>query len=176
MHRLSNLRLVTSSEASWNGLRKTSILSLLEQVLDRLEEGVIVTDSGDPDRGPLIRYANRAFSRMTGYTVAELVGQSPRLLQGPRTDTEITARIKEHYEAGDRTRGESVNYRKDGSEFIMHWQVFPVQDAGGRTTHYIGIHKDISRIRRLEEDLLQAQKMDAIGRLARGISRDLQRR
>ena len=164
--------MVTSSDASWKGLSAENALSLFEQVLDHLEEGVIVTDSGDGDRGPSICYANRAFSRMTGYPSDELIGRSPRLLQGPRTDTDITARLKNLYEDGDRTRGESVNYRKDGSEFVMHWQVFPVAGDEGRTTHYIGIHKDISRIRRLEENLLQAQKMDAIGRLAGGIAHD----
>ena len=96
---------------------------LLGSALDHIEEGVIVTDIGSSSNGPPICYANRAFSRMTGYATEELIGRSPRLLHGPKTDTGVTTRLKAHYEAGDSTRGESVNYRKDGSEFVMHWQV-----------------------------------------------------
>lgn len=145
---------------------------LLGSALDHIEEGVIVTDIGSSSNGPTICYANRAFSRMTGYATEELIGRSPRLLHGPKTDTGVTTRLKAHYEAGDSTRGESVNYRKDGSEFVMHWQVHPVRGADGGITHYIGVHKDVSRIRRLEESLLQAQKIDAVARLASGIAHD----
>ncbi len=119
-----------------------------------------------------ICYANRAFAQITGYRLEELLGQSARLLHGPKTDTEVTERMNAHYEAGNKARGESINYCKDGSEFTMQWQVFPVIQAGEKIAHTIGIHKDVSRIRRLEEDLLQAQKMDAVGRLARGIAHD----
>ncbi len=77
-----------------------------------------------------ICYANRAFAQITGYRLEELLGQSARLLHGPKTDTEVTERMNAHYEAGNKARGESINYCKDGSEFTMQWQVFPVIQAG----------------------------------------------
>jgi len=163
---------MSTSEVNRNDPGPKITLSLLEAALDHLEEGVIVTDNGTETSGPTISYANRAFTRMTGYASGELIGQSPRLLHGPKTDTEVIARLKEYYEAGDSTRGESVNYRKDGSEFVMNWQVHPVRGKQGIITHYIGVHKDVSRIRRLEGNLLQAQKIDAVARLASGIAHD----
>lgn len=145
---------------------------VLKAALDHLEEGVVVTNAGNGTTGSTICYANRAFVHLTGYTLEELLGQSPHLLHGPKTDTEVAERLNAHFEAGNKARGESINYGKDGSEFTMQWQVFPVVQADEKIAHTIGIHRDVSRIRRLEEDLLQAQKMDAVGRLARGIAHD----
>lgn len=142
---------------------------MLEAALDHLEEGVIVTTADRKTSGSTICYANRAFAQISGYSLEELLGQSPGLLHGPKTDPEG---MNAHYEAGDKARGESINYCKNGSEFTMQWQVFPVVQAGEKIPHTIGIHKDVSRIRRLEEGLLQAQKMDAVGQLAQGIAHD----
>jgi len=132
----------------------------------------MVTDTGNGTSGATICYANHAFVKLSGYSLEDLLGQSPRLLHGPKTDPEVTEGLKARFETGNKARVESTIYSKDGIEFTMQWQVFPVVEANEMIAHVIGIHKDVSRIRRLEEDLLQAQKMDAVGRLARGIAHD----
>jgi len=99
-------------------------LSLLETLLDHSYDAVLVTDSA-PDQK--IIYANAAFEQLTGYNAEELVGKSPKILQGPSTDREETARLGRLLREGKSFEGQAVNYRKDGAPFMMSWRVEPVR-------------------------------------------------
>jgi PAS domain S-box-containing protein len=98
-------------------------LSLLETLLNRSYDAVLVTDS---TADPKIIYANAAFATLTGYGTQELLGKSPRVLQGPSTDQKETARLGHLLREGKSFEGQAVNYRKDGTPFMMSWRVEPV--------------------------------------------------
>ena len=88
---------------------------------------------------------------MTGYEAVEVVGRSPRLLQGPGTDRSVLDRMRAALEAGERFQGEALNYRKDGSTYTVEWLITPVREPGGRITHWVSAQRDVTE-RRAGED------------------------
>ncbi len=114
---------------------------LLEASIAESFNGVLITETGP---GYPIVYANAAFSEMTGYAPDEVMGQSPAMLQGPNTDPDVIARLSREIEAGKLFHGRAVNYRKDGSEFMMEWKIVPIRNAFNDISHYLAIQKDVS--------------------------------
>lgn len=143
--------------------------------LDALAESVIITDAELERPGPAIVYANPSNNRMTGWPASEVLGRSPRMFQGPRTDREVLARLRRELEAGRMFFGQTWNYRRDGTPFMMRWQVAPVRDEAGRTTHYVAVQRDVTeqwradeafRRRTLELETIARHSPDAILRFA----------
>ncbi|MDJ0667365.1 MAG: PAS domain-containing protein, partial [Desulfobacterales bacterium] len=85
---------------------------LLEASIAESFNGVLITESGP---GYPIVYANAAFSEMTGYAPDEVIGLSPAILQGPKTNQEVIERLSRDLEEGQMFHGRAINYRKDGS-------------------------------------------------------------
>ena len=85
-----------------------------------------------------------AFERMTGWMADEIVGKSPRLLQGVKTDHSVFEDMRDALRRGDRWEGQAVNYRKNGAEFVMEWSITPLKDASGRTTHFVAVQRDVT--------------------------------
>lgn len=135
-----------------------SHVALLESVLSHANDSVLITEA-EPinEPGPRIVYANAAFTRTTGYSLPEIVGRNPRLLQGPRSDDKIRARIRAALEHWEPIEVELVNYRKDGTEFWVELSIAPVADAHGNYSHWISIQRDITERKRLSEHLDQAR-------------------
>lgn len=118
---------------------------LFKAAADYAFNAITITTASD-DGGPgVIVYVNEAFTEMTGYTAEEVLGQNPGVLQGPNTEQEVLQRLGEQIRRGEIFHGETVNYRKDGSEFILEWQVIPVKTEG-KTTHHVAIQHDISGV------------------------------
>ena len=84
--------------------------------LDNAFDAMVVTTSELDPPGPEILYVNPAFTRVTGYTVAEALHRTPRILQGPKTDREQLARLRRELAAGRFATGEIINYRKNGED------------------------------------------------------------
>ena len=131
---------------------------------------MIVTDPRQPDN-PII-FANRAFLAMTGYAPEELVGRNCRFLQGPETDRETIAEVRQAIAERREFATEILNYRKNGSTFWNALFVSPVYNAAGELVYYFGSQLDVSRRRDAEDALGQAQKMEALGQLTGGIAHD----
>ena len=131
-------------------------LAVLLAAIEASSEAILITSAELECPGPHIEYANPAFTRMTGYEAGDVLGRTPRLLQGPGTDRTVLDRMRATLVAGDRFQGEAVNYRKDGSTYMVEWLIAPVRDAGGRTTHWISAQRDITERRAYEDrqDLL----------------------
>jgi len=147
-------------------------LRLLNSAVWQAKESVMITDAQLDLPGPKIVFVNPAFTQMTGYSSAEVIGQTPRILQGPRTDQDLLARLRETLERGEVFDGEAIQYRKDGTEYVQEWQIAPLRDAEGKITHYLAIQRDISAHRKLEAQFRQSQKMEAFGQLAGGVAHD----
>lgn len=148
-------------------------LRLAQQALAQIRESVVITDAELDEPGPKIVYVNEAFTRMTGYRPEEVIGKSPRILQGPKTTRRTLDRLRAQLEKGEAFEGEDVNYRKDGSEFQIKWYIEPIRDKSGKIVYFVAVQRDVTESRRLEAQLLQAQRLEGIGLLASGIAHDL---
>ncbi len=94
-------------------------------------------------------YVNPAFLKLTGYSEEEIIGKSPKILQGKETFFESTQRLKEQCLKGEVFEGENINYKKDGTRYWVEWVVTPIKDEKGNITNYLSIQKDISREKKL---------------------------
>ena len=103
---------------------------VLSESLRTLEESVVITEGELDEPGPKMRFVNDAFTRMSGYGWDELIGNTPRMLQGPDTDHGETSRLKRDLKAGRTFRGEAVNYRKGGGRYLVQWTASPVWAYG----------------------------------------------
>ena len=135
---------------------------LLRSALEQSFNSVLITDAQPGPMGPRIVYANPAFCEMTGYSAAELLGQTPRILQGELTSPEVLQSLRECLQADRFFRGSTINYRKDGRPYTVEWNISPVKDEAGVTTHYVSVQQDISAVTeaRATSQLL-AQALDA---------------
>jgi len=119
-----------------------------------------------------IEYVNPAFESLTGYSREEVLGKQPSIL---RSGVQSPAFYKELWEtilSGKVFRGTLVNKKKSGENFHSEKTITPVRDPWGKITHFISNDRDITERKRLEAQLLQATKMDAIGQLAGGVAHD----
>ena len=128
-------------------------LRLLESVAVHARDSIIITEAEPIDRpGPRILYCNAAFTKATGYEPEDVIGQTPRILQGARTTPESRARLRRALEAWEPIEIELINYRKDGSEFWVELSIVPVADESGWYTHWVSVQRDITE-RKATEDL-----------------------
>lgn len=152
--------------------RTEESLRLLSSAVKQSKESIMITEADLNLPGPKIIFVNPAFTQMTGYTPAEVLGLTPRLLQGPRTDRAVLDRLRRSLEAGDTFSGENINYRKDGTEFVLEWQIAPLRNSRSEITHFVAIQRDITARKRLEAQLVQSQKMETVGKLAGGVAHE----
>lgn len=133
---------------------------------------VITRAEPDADGQHSIVFVNEAFERHTGWSRAEAIGRPSTMLDGPGTDPTVVARVREHLRRGESIRAEVLHYTKEGREYWVEQVIVPVYDLQERHTHWVSVHRDISDRKGLEGQLFQAQKMEAVGRLAGGIAHD----
>ena len=124
-------------------------------VLDQASDAILITDSDLASPGPKILYANASFCRMTGYSVEELLGQSPRLLQGPETDRKVLDQLVATLASGLPYIGHTTNYRKDRTPFEIEWQISPIRSSDGRVIQYLSLHRDVTERKSFERSIEQ---------------------
>ena len=130
-------------------------LRLLESAVTTTNDAVLITEAEPIDElGPRIQYVNPAFTRMTGYTLEEVLGKTPRILQGEKTDRATLDRIRTALRNWQSVRADLINYRKDGTEFWVELSIVPIADESGWFTHWVAVQRDISD-RKLAETALQ---------------------
>ncbi|MFQ3617424.1 MAG: ATP-binding protein [Cyanobacteriota bacterium] len=130
--------------------------NLLQSVVLHANDSIVITEAEPLDApGPKIVFVNAAFCRMTGYRPEDVIGKTPRILQGPKTDRAALARLKDALRQWQPTMVELLNYRKDGSEFWVEISLVPVANADGWYTHWIAIQRETSDRKRLETELLK---------------------
>jgi diguanylate cyclase (GGDEF)-like protein/PAS domain S-box-containing protein len=137
-------------------------LRQLAAAVEHAEDAIVITSIDLTPPGPTIVFANRAFTKMTGYTAAEVIGESPRILQGPKTDRTLLNRLRQTLEAGHVFYGETINYRKDGTEFYNEWHIEPICNPKGEITHYLAIQRDITQRKQTEAQLVYAAFHDGL--------------
>jgi len=117
-------------------------LALLQVVAENSFDSVLVTDASPAGK---IIYANKAFKKLTGYDPGSVLGKTPRILQGPGTDKKVIERLSTALKSGGRFEGKAINYKKDGTPFIMLWRVLPIK-VGRKITAWVAIQREGSSI------------------------------
>jgi len=144
------------------GLRDHSA-SLFEAALESSYDSVLITDANLDH--PVIVYVNQAFCSMTGYSPDEILGKTPAILQGERTESHVVKGLKKALQAGHAFEGRTVNYRKNGEPFHIEWRTSPVVDDNGQTTHYIAIQRDVTSQVRQVRRLKRLAEIDGLTKL-----------
>lgn len=118
---------------------------LLESVLEQSYNAILITDADLSPDGQRIVYVNQAFCRMTGYSREEIIGKTPRILQGPLTNREVIADLRDCLRTGRPFSGSAINYRKDGSTYGVEWNISPIRNqVTGELTHFVSVQQDVS--------------------------------
>lgn len=134
---------------------------LLVAALNAAANGIIITD-----KDAVIKWANPAFSRLTGFSLDEAIGHKPNeLIQSGAQDTEFYHEMWGQLLAGNHWRGEIINKRKDGSLYHEELSIASVKNSRGDITHFIGIKEDISERKNLEETVKQLAFYDPLTQL-----------
>ncbi len=139
----------------------------LSQAVEQSPASIMITDVEGK-----IEFVNARFSETTGYSLAEALGQNPRILKSGETPADEYRRLWETISSGGVWRGEFHNRKKSGELFWEQATIAPIRDAGNAITHFLAVKEDITERKNLEEQLRQVQKMEAIGQLAGGIAHD----
>jgi PAS domain S-box-containing protein len=133
---------------------------LLTQIIENTNDVVIVTRAGLLDEpGPVIEYVNAAFTRLTGYLPEEVIGKSPRILQGPGTDAATRRRIRDALRRGEPVREEILNYAKDGQEYWLDLQIIPLRGPKGELTHFAAIERDLTERHQAEQAQRESEQL-----------------
>ena len=131
-------------------------LRLLESAIVRINDIILITEAQPIDEpGPKIVYVNDAFERRTGYRRDEVIGQTPRLLQGPQTQRQELDRIRTALQNWQPIRSELINYTKSGEPFWLELDIMPITDTAGHYTHWVAVQRDITQRRQVQEQLAQ---------------------
>ena len=117
---------------------------MLENAMVHSFHGIMITKA---EPGYPVVYVNDAFAEITGYSAEEILGKSPAILQGPKTDRAELDRLNQALSAGKLFHGEAINYRKDGSEFVMEWKIVPIKNEKEVTSHYLALQRDVTKFR-----------------------------
>ncbi len=142
-------------------------LRKLWRAVEQSADLVIITDLSG-----VIEYVNPAFEALTGYSPEEVIGRTPRILKSGQQAPALYQELWQTILSGGVFRGILVNRKKNGEIFFAEKTITPLRDTEGTITHFISNDRDITERRQLESQLQQAQKMDAIGRLAGGVAHD----
>ncbi|HEX6175961.1 MAG TPA: sigma 54-interacting transcriptional regulator [Candidatus Binatia bacterium] len=130
------------------------LLNLLETAVGQAKEAVLITSARLDPPGPQIVFINPAFSEMTGYSEEEVLDKTPRILQGPKSDRAMLQRLREALGRGQPFSGETVNYRKDGAEYYVEWDITPIRDSAGQIKYFLSIQRNVTE-RKLAENQLR---------------------
>lgn len=142
-------------------------LKRLGMAIEQSTEMVMITDPEGT-----ITYVNPAFEKTIGYSRSEIVGQNPRILNSETQNKAFYRDLWATISEGNTWIGQFVNKKKDGSRYTDDTTISPLLDPNGNIISFVAVKRDISDKLKLEEQLIQNQKMEAIGTLAGGIAHD----
>jgi PAS domain S-box-containing protein len=152
---------VTDTKAAQEELRR------LAAAIEQAAEIVLITDPKSE-----ILYVNPALEKITGYGPSEVIGKTPRILKSGEHGHAFYQKMWATLLSGKTWHGRLVNKKRDGSLYTEEATISPVLDASGNIVNYVAVKRDITKEQELEQQYLEAQKMEAIGTLAGGVAHD----
>lgn len=137
--------------------KEEELLRLQESVITHAKDAVIITkpDSEDKDK-QVITFANQAFYDMTGYEAEDILGKSPRMLEGESTDPVELEKLYEAIKKGIIHETEIINYKKNGEKYWVNFGIAPVKNKEGTITHWISVQQDVTKRVEYEQELEEA--------------------
>ena len=134
-------------------------LKLLESVIVHATDAVVITeiDQNNPNIQRII-FVNDAYTKMTGYSKEEIIGKTPTILQGPKTEIAELKRVARNIKTHQPCQFEVINYKKNGEEFWSSIAISPVTDKNKNYTHWVAIKRDITENKNIEQELLVAKE------------------
>lgn len=135
----------------------------MRQMIETVNDAIVVTKAEDLGRpGPEIIYVNPAFCAISGYDLDEVIGRSPRILQGPGTDPRALGRIRAALTAGRSCREEVLNYTKTGAPYWLDIHIVPLRGDGGTVEYFAAIERDVTEQRGNTERLMRLAHEDVL--------------
>ncbi|STX41510.1 sensory box protein [Legionella donaldsonii] len=128
------------------------------KLLESTNDVVIITDNNLEN--PVIKYVNKAFEKLTGFTKEEAIGQTPRILQGQKTDKNTLRRIKRAMPLKKSVNYELLNYTKSGEEYWLEFSVIPLLNESGEVSYYGAIEREITQQKNLHNNLYELATKD----------------
>ena len=129
-------------------MTKKTIQELIE-FTNTLDESIVITDKNWGDGGPNCVHVNKAFTKLTGYELADVIGKNFRILQGPLSERSVLDRLKKNVMSGKRFVGNTWNYKKDGTPFVMQWIISNIGPK--HCDYYYAVQRNITHIKSKEE-------------------------
>lgn len=146
---------------------RTRELNKLSQAVEQSPVSIIITDTNG-----IVEFVNSKFIQLSGFTFDEAFGTTPSILKPETTSPEVHTTIWSTITSGNVWEGEFLNTKKNGETYSERATISPIRDKEGVISHYLAIQEDITERKLLEQQLLQSQKMESIGRLAGGVAHD----
>lgn len=141
-------------------------MGLIEPITGRAPDSIIIIESDSETSDPFITYINPSFTEMTGYAANEVIRKTTKVLQGPKSDGKLEAKLKAIFHDGKKSAGREISYRKDGSEFLMQWQIDPLRNIKGQLNQAIIILQDISDQQFARGQLARLARASALSEIA----------
>lgn len=139
---------------------------LLEVCIEHMNDAIVITEAEPIDHpGPRIVWVNKIFYERHGYRPEEVIGNTPRLLQGPGTDRAMLDRVREALAKWQPIRAELLNYRKDGTSYWNEFEIVPVANDQGWFTHWVSVQRDTTERKEMEERVHQLAFYDPLTKL-----------
>jgi PAS domain S-box-containing protein len=132
------------------------------QIVETANDIIIVTTPELAPPGPVITYVNAAFTRLTGYSAAEAIGLTPRILQGPGTSRATLDRIKAELQAGRPAHEKILNFGKSGAPYWLDLHIVALRNPQGAITHFAAIERDVTMDKRRLDELEHLADRDTL--------------
>ena len=152
---------------AWDCSRAEKKRRLFQIAVEQAAELVLITNSAGT-----IEYVNPALERITGYASGELIGRNPRILKSGLQKPVFYEELWNTLSKGQPWQGCFINRRKCGTHYSAEAVIVPVTDGTGSICNFVGIKRDVTQENQLQRQLIESQKMEAIGTLAGGIAHD----